>query len=99
MWCSVGDAVEDEVVVGLGLDLGDLEAAVSPEQLEDPARAAGGVGAGGQVPALQRAHHLQTMAWLEFLKSVKSDENAIFTEGSYYQVAPFPYLFRHSFKY
>ena len=58
MWCSVGDAVEDEVVVGLGLDLGDLEAAVSPEQLEDPARAAGGVGAGGQVPAFQRAHHL-----------------------------------------
>ena len=66
--------MEDEVVVGLGLDLGDLEAAVSPEQLEDPARAARGVGAGGEVPALQRAHHLQTMARLEFLKS---DENTI----------------------
>ena len=80
MWCSVGDAVEDEVVVCLGLDLGDLEAAVSPEQLQDPARAARGVWAGGEVPALQRAHHLQTMAWLEFLKS---DENTIFREGSF----------------
>ena len=70
--------MEDEVVVGLGLDLGHLEAAVSPEQLEDPARAARGVGAGGEVPALQRAHHLQTMVWLEFLKS---DENTIFREG------------------
>ena len=66
--------MEDEVVVCLGLDLGDLEAAVSPEQLQDPARAARGVWAGGEVPALQRAHHLQTMAWLEFLKS---DENTI----------------------
>ena len=66
--------MEDEVVVGLGLDLGDLEAAVSPEQLEDPARAARGVWAGGEVPALQRAHHLQTMVRLEFLKS---DENTI----------------------
>ena len=53
---------------------------MSPEQLEDPARAARGVWAGGEVPALQRAHHLQTMARLEFLKS---DENTIFREGSF----------------
>ena len=35
---------------------------MSPEQLQDPARAARGVWAGGEVPALQRAHHLKTMA-------------------------------------
>ena len=62
--------MEDEVVVGLGLDLGDLEAAVSPEQLQDPARAARGVWAGGEVPALQRAHHLQTMARESILDTV-----------------------------
>ena len=68
----MGDAVEDEVVVGLGLDLGDLEAAVSPEQLEDPARAAGGVGAGGQVPALQRAHHLEAMVTIDTVMKIQN---------------------------